>query len=127
MYYGVPTMARRPGLVRVMISLQAIFVIFDLASPFLTGAFIYYGGTEFIIAYLMAVLDFILIIGFIRASRWAWFFGLIFSGINIINYSLSYLSTLIALYVLLLFMRLAVIFSLRSSAVRDYFDIARLT
>ncbi|MBC7113762.1 MAG: hypothetical protein H5T34_07125 [Candidatus Methanomethyliales bacterium] len=120
-------MARRPSLLYAMVSLQAIFVLFDLAAPFLTGTFIYYGGTEFIIAYLMGVLDFILIIGFMRGSKWAWFFGLFFSGINIINYAISYLSDPIALYVILLFMRLGVIFCLRSNSVREYFDIAGFT
>ncbi|MEM3485962.1 MAG: hypothetical protein QXU33_00020 [Candidatus Methanomethyliaceae archaeon] len=117
-------MARRPNLIYVMATLQALFVIFDLATPFLTGTFIYYGGIEFLMFYLMGVLDFILIIGFMRGSRWAWFFGLIFSGINIINYALSYLSDPIVLYVLLLFMRLVVISCLRSRTVRDYFHVA---
>ncbi|MCX8182379.1 MAG: hypothetical protein N3D12_04615 [Candidatus Methanomethyliaceae archaeon] len=117
-------MARRPSLVYIMAFLQALFVIFDLAAPFLTGTFIYYSGVEFLVSYLMGVLDFILIIGFMRGSRWSWFFGLIFSGINIINYTLSFLSDPIALYVILLFMRLLIIFCLRSGSVRDYFNVA---
>ncbi|MGC8936501.1 MAG: hypothetical protein ACP5KV_03960 [Candidatus Methanomethylicaceae archaeon] len=117
-------MARRPGLVYVIASLQALFVLFDLATPFLTGAFIYYTGSEFLVAYLMGVLDFILIIGFMRGSKWAWFFGLIFSGINIINYALSFLSDPIALYVLLLFLRLILILCLRTRSVREHFNVA---
>lgn len=110
-----------------MVSLQALFVAFDLLNPFIIGTFIYYTYIDFLMTYLMSVLDFILIIGFMRGYRWAWFFGLIFQGINIINYGLSYLSNPIALYVLLLLLRLVVILSLRFGSVREYFEVFRVT
>ncbi|MGQ9760175.1 MAG: hypothetical protein ACUVQ5_06390 [Candidatus Methanomethylicaceae archaeon] len=120
-------MTRRPRLVYLMVSVQILLVAFDLLQPFITGTFLYYTGVEFIMAYLMAVLDFILILGFMRGSRWAWFFGLVFHGINIINYGLSYLSNPIVLYALLLFIRLVVILSLRFRSVREYFDVLHIT
>lgn len=120
-------MRRRPKTIYFMVGLQVLFVVFDLTAPFITGAFVYYTELEFLMSYFMAILDVMLIIGFMRGSRWAWIFGLIFSGINIISYASSYLSNPVLFYALLLFMRLLVILCLRSRGVREYFEISRVT
>ena len=114
---------KRPRGLYLIILLQIIFVAYDLFNPFLLGKYIYYTLWDFLIAYLFALLDFILIIGFLRGSRWAWFFGIVYSGINIIDYVFSYISNPILLYLILFMMRLIVILWLRSESVRRYFQI----
>ncbi|MEM0285931.1 MAG: hypothetical protein QXW34_02180, partial [Candidatus Methanomethyliaceae archaeon] len=69
-------MTNRPKLIYVMILIQIILIIFDLYSPFITGEFLTYSIFEFLMAYMMGFLDFMLIIGFIKGSRWAWLFGI---------------------------------------------------
>ena len=114
---------KRPRGLYLIILLQVIFVAYDLFNPFLLGRYIYYTEWDFLMAYLLAFLDFILIIGFLRGSRWAWFFGIVYSGINIINYVFSYISNPILLYLILFIMRLIVILWLRGESVRRYFQI----
>ncbi|MDH5806930.1 MAG: hypothetical protein QXW62_06415 [Candidatus Methanomethylicaceae archaeon] len=114
-------MTNRPKLIYVMILIQIILIIFDLYSPFITGEFLTYSIFEFLMAYMMGFLDFMLIIGFIKGSRWAWLFGIAYSGINVLYYTFAFISNPIMLYLILFIMRLMIIFMLR--ATRRYFQI----
>lgn len=109
------------GLIYTMASLQAIFVAFDLMLPFITGEFLRYSIIDFLMAYLMGLLDFILIIGFLKAHKWAWFFGLAYNSIHILSYTFAFIANPIMLYLILFVMRLTVIFMLR--ATKSYFGI----
>lgn len=114
-------MAKRPKLIYAMILIQIVLVIFDLFTPFITGEFITYSIFDFLMAYMLGFLDFILIIGFLKGSKWAWFFGIAYSGINVLYYTFAFISNPIMLYLILFIMRLAVIFMLR--ATKRYFQI----
>ncbi|MCS7098662.1 MAG: hypothetical protein NZ922_06765 [Candidatus Methanomethyliaceae archaeon] len=111
----------QPRLIYAMCLLQAIFVTFDLLLPFITGEFLRYSIIEFLMAYLMGFLDFILIIGFLKVYKWAWLFGLAYNSVNILYYAFAFMANPIVLYLLLFTMRLAVIFMLR--ATKSYFGV----
>jgi len=120
-------MVGSPRLVYVIVVIQAIFTASDLVSPFLSGAFLNYEIGDFLMAYFMAILDFILLVGFLRGSKWAWFFGLIYNGFNILNHSLAFFGTQYLSYVILVLMRITVLFCLRSSSVRRYFGVTKVS
>lgn len=111
----------RPKLIYAMISIQAILIFFDLFTPFITGEFLAYSILDFLMAYMLGLLDFLLIIGFLKGSKWAWFFGIAYSGINVLRYTFAFMSNPIVLYLMLFMMRLAVILMLR--ATKKYFQV----
>ncbi len=110
-----------------MVAIQAAFVAINLSMPFLTGSFLSYTYLDFLMAYLTAIIELILVVGFLRGSKWAWFAGLFYSGLSVLMYAVSYLSVPSVFYIILIFMRIVVMASLRSRNVRAYFDITRFT
>ncbi len=117
------TLRSMPRLVLLMISLQVPLVAIDLILPFFSPFFEQFGTFDFLAAYMFAFFDFILIIGFRSGAKWAWLFGLLFSGLNVIMYVYMYLANPVLFYTIPLFLRVAVMFSLRARGVRDYFDL----
>lgn len=116
-------MRSTPRLVLLMIILQVPLVVIDLILPFFSPFFEQFGTFDFFAAYMFAFFDFILIIGFRTGAKWAWLFGLLFSGMNVVMYVYMYLGNPVLLYIFPLFLRVAVMFSLRGRSVRDYFDL----
>jgi hypothetical protein len=112
-----------PRLVLLMVALQVPLVAIDLILPFFSPFFEQFGTFDFFAAYMFALFDFILIIGFRSGAKWAWLFGLLFSGLNVVMYVYMYLANPVLLYILPLFLRVSVMFCLRGRAVRDYFDL----
>jgi hypothetical protein len=53
---------------------QVVFVAYDLFAPFYSPIFNTFTTMDFLIAYLTAVLDVIILIGFYMGSKWVWFF-----------------------------------------------------
>jgi len=104
---------------------QAVLAAFDLAMPFLSLAFINYGAIDFFMAYGFAVLDILLVIGFLRGDRWAWFFGLLYTAMIILSYAFLFYSNPTLLYAFPLVLRLFILFALRSKKNRAYFDTSR--
>lgn len=117
-------MREMPRLVLLMVILQMPLVAIDLILPFISPFFEQFGTFDFFAAYIFAFFDFILIIGFRSGAKWAWLFGLLFSGMNVVMYVYMYLSNPVLMYILPLFIRVAVMFSLRGRHVREYFDLA---
>jgi hypothetical protein len=119
-------MRKRPSLILVMVGVQVILIVFDLLMPFLTGSFVGYGTMDFLMAYSFALLDFFLILGFMRGSKWAFIFGLLFSGINVTTNVYSYLNNPVMLYMVLVVLRAFVMLCLRDSNVRIYMDMKKV-
>ncbi len=119
-------MRKRPSLIMVMAGLQVILLAFDLLMPFLTGSYVNYGTTDFLMAYFFALLDFFLMLGFLRGAKWAFIFGLLFSGINVTTNLYYYLNNPVLLFVLLIVLRAAVLVCLRDSNVRIYMDMKKV-
>lgn len=111
-----------PRLVLLMVVLQIPLVAIDLILPFFSPFFEQFGTFDFFAAYMFALFDFILIWGFRSGAKWAWLFGLLFSGLNVVMYVYMYIANPVLLYVIPLFLRVTVMFCLRSEKVRDYFD-----
>ncbi|HRU81779.1 MAG TPA: hypothetical protein P5168_04435 [Candidatus Methanomethylicus sp.] len=119
-------MRKRPSLILAMVGVQVILIAFDLLMPFLTGSFVSYGTLDFLMAYSFALLDFFLILGFMRGAKWAFVFGLLFSGINVTTNVYSYLSNPVPLYMLLVILRAFVMLCLRDGNVRIYMDMKKV-
>ncbi len=112
-----------PRLVLLMMVLQALLVAVDLILPFFSPFFAQFGTFDFFAAYMFAVLDLILIFGFRSGAKWIWIFGLLYSGLNVVSYVYMYLENPVLLYIIPLFLRVVVMFCLRSRGVREYFDL----
>lgn len=110
----------------VMVGLQVVLMAFDLLLPFLTGTYVNFGTTDFLMAYFFALLDFFLLLGFLRGAKWAFIFGLLFSGINVTVNLYNYLNNPVMLYVVLIIIRAAVLVCLRDSNVRIYMDMKKV-
>lgn len=119
-------MRNRPSLIMVMVGLQVVLMAFDLLLPFLTGTYVNFGTTDFLMAYFFALLDFFLLLGFLRGAKWAFIFGLLFSGINVTVNLYNYLNNPVMLYVVLIIIRAAVLVCLRDSNVRIYMDMKKV-
>ena len=117
-------MVKRPNIVVLMAAIQIILIIVDLLIPFLSPSLTNLGTINFLMAYGFVVLDFLLVYVFWRGSKWAWFFGLLYSGFNILNYVFLYFSNNYLFYAFPLFLRL-VLLSLRSRTLKGYFDISK--
>lgn len=119
-------MANRPGLIKLLVVMQGLVGIYTLFLPFLSGSFISYTSTDFLMSYFFALLDFILMIGFWTGAKWSWLFGLLFNAFNIVNYVFMYLSTPLLWFVIPLLMRLIILLGLRSRKMREFFDFRTL-
>ena len=119
-------MRKRPSLILVMVGIQAVLIAFDLLMPFMTNAYLNYGTMDFLMAYFYAILDFFLILGFMRGSKWAFIFGLLFSGINVTVNVYSYINYPALLFILLIALRVIVMLCLRDSNVRIYMDMKKV-
>ena len=119
-------MRKRPALILVMVAIQVIMVAVDLLMPFLLGTYVNMGTTDFLMAYFYAMLDFLLILGFLRGDKWAFIFGLLFSGINLTMNVFSYFSNPVLLYAIIIILRAIVMLCLRDSNVRIYMDMKKV-
>jgi hypothetical protein len=81
---------------------------------------------DFLIAYLTAVLDIIILIGFYMGSRWVWFFSLFYGGVSVLAYVFAFISNPVLLTLLMIALRAVVLVSLRSKRVRKYFNVSKI-
>lgn len=118
-------MASHPALVYALVAFQVIFIAFDLLSPFLSPLFASQGTIDFLMAYFLGVLDFILLLGFLWGSKWAYLYSLLYNGFNIVTYIYSFSVTPYPYYIVLMIMRIAVLVLLRVPSVRMHFKVTR--
>jgi hypothetical protein len=119
-------MENRPGIIKAMITLQVVFVAYDLFAPFYSPIFSTFTTMDFLIAYLTAVLDVIILIGFYMGSKWIWFFSLLYGGVSVLAYVFAFVSNPVLLTLLMIFLRAIVLVSLRSKRVRKYFNVSKI-
>lgn len=120
-------MEKRPAIIKVLIALQVVFIAYDLFAPFYSPIFSTFTTMDFLIAYLTAVLDFIILVGFYRGSKWVWFFSLFYGGVSVLAYVFAFYSNPVLLTLLMLILRVFVLVCLRGKQVRRYFNVIKLT
>jgi hypothetical protein len=120
-------MEPRPSILKAMIVLQFIFIAYDLFAPFYSPIFQTFTTMDFLIAYMTAVLDFIILIGFLRGSRWIWFFSLVYGGVSVLAYAFAFVANPVVLTLLMILLRVVLLVLLRGKQVRKYFNVSKFT
>lgn len=120
-------MENRPAIVKLMLALQVAFMAYDLFAPFYSPIFQTFTTADFLIAYMTAVLDFIIFLGFLRGSKWIWFFSLFYQGASILVYVFAFAANPVPLTMIMIILRAVQLISLRGKNVRKYFGVIKLT
>ncbi len=119
-------MAPLPGIIKALIALQVVFVGYDLFAPFYSPLISTYSIMDFIIAYLTAVLDFFIIIGLVRATKPIWNFAMFYGGLTVLVLVFSFYSNPVILTLLMIFLRVAMVVTFRSKAVKNHFGMSKI-
>ncbi len=120
-------MASRPGMLKLMVAIQVIFIGYDLFAPFYSPIFQTFTTMDFLIAYLTAVLDFIVLYGYLSGARWIWYFSLFYQGVSVLAYVFAFAANPVVLTLVMIALRVVQLVSLRAKNVRKYFNAEKLT
>ena len=118
-------MTGRPRIIKALIALQVVFVAYDLFAPFYSPLFSTFSAVDFLIAYLTAILDFFIILGLLMATKPIWIFAMLYGGLRVLAYVTSFYSNPVALTLLIMFLRVAMLVGFRSKTVKRYFNVGK--